>query len=178
MPVSRVERAIVEVAADIRPLRLGRVVDDAVAGKHTSYSRIGSCLSELARRGKPGVRALAGVLDERGGGYVPPESELEHALFAVLVKGGLPPPRRQVPLPGRGAVVGLADGAYVDERVLLEADGRRWHSRIRDLKRDHQRDAEAARVGWLTLRFLYEQIRYEAADVCATVADVLRTRAA
>lgn len=176
LPVSRPDRAIVEVAATFRSRRLGRVLDDAVAARLASYTGVARCLGDVARRGKPGVRRLGEVLDDRGDGYVPPASDLERALFDVLAAGGLPEPRRQVPLPGPGAVVGVADAAYVDERVLLEADGRRWHSRIQDLKRDRLRDAEAARVGWLTLRFLYEQVRDEPAEVCATVADVLRQR--
>ena len=61
-------------------------------------------------------------------------------------------------------------------RVILEADGRRWHTRIRDLAEDHVRDAEAARVGWETLRFVYEQIAEEPEEVCATVADVRAVR--
>ena len=61
-------------------------------------------------------------------------------------------------LPGTGAVEGVVDAAYPDCRLILEADGRRWHTRVDDLRRDHERDAEAARAGWQTLRFLYEQI--------------------
>jgi very-short-patch-repair endonuclease len=81
-----------------------------------------------------------------------------------------------MPLPGRGVAEGLVDAAYRDARVLIEADGRRWHTRMRDLKKDHVRDAEAARVGWLTLRFLYEQIVHEPDEVCAIIADVRSSR--
>ncbi|MGH9113554.1 MAG: hypothetical protein ACRDZN_14850, partial [Acidimicrobiales bacterium] len=56
------------------------------------------------------------------------------------------------------------------------ADGRRWHTRIRDLRRDHLRDAEAARAGWQTLRFLYEEICESPGEVVATAADVRRVR--
>jgi hypothetical protein len=38
------------------------------------------------------------------------------------------------------------------------------------------RDAEAARVGWLTLRFVYEQIMEDPVEVCAIVADVRASR--
>ena len=71
---------------------------------------------------------------------------------------------------------GLVDAAYCDVRLILEADGRRWHTRIRDLRRDHLRDAEAARVGWQTLRFLYEEIVGDPGNVAATVADVRLAR--
>jgi very-short-patch-repair endonuclease len=141
-----------------------------------SLAQISCYLRDVARRGKPGVRALGGVLDDRGPGYVPPHSELERKLFAVLEEGGLPEPQRQAPLPGRGAIEGLVDAAYPDVKVVIEADGRRWHSRVRDLARDHQRDAEAARVGVLTLRLLHEQIVGDPEGTCATVRDVLEAR--
>ncbi|HKE76919.1 MAG TPA: hypothetical protein VKB57_25080, partial [Acidimicrobiales bacterium] len=50
-------------------------------------------------------------------------------------------------------------------------------TRVAALRRDHERDAEAARAGWQTLRFLYEQVVHHPADVCAVVADVRAVRA-
>ena len=174
--VSRPERAVVDVAATMGARRLGDLVDEVVASKRAGFAGIAACLREVARPGKPGVGKLATVLDERGDGHLPPDSALEGALFAALSAGGLPPPRRQFRLPGRGAIDGLVDAAYPDTRVLIEVDGRRWHTRVRDLKRDHQRDTEAARAGWLTLRFVYEQIVHAPREVCAAVADVRAQR--
>jgi Transcriptional regulator, AbiEi antitoxin/Protein of unknown function (DUF559) len=174
--VTTAARAIVDVAAVVGPKRLGHLVDLAT-DRLTSVTRIAACAAELARPGKPGIGQLGAVLDARGPGYVPPRSELESRLFAALAANGLPPPVRQYPLPGRGAVEGLVDAAYPDVRVVIEADGRRWHTRVRDLRRDHQLDAEAARVGWQTLRFLYEEITDCPNEVAATIADVLRVRA-
>jgi Protein of unknown function (DUF559)/Transcriptional regulator, AbiEi antitoxin len=176
LPVSRVERAVVEVAGSMGIRQLGHVVDDVVWSRRTGLVRIGECLAQVARPGKPGIVKLARVLDQRSDGPVPAASELERSLFGALAAGGLPAPTRQMPLPGRGVVDGLVDAAYSDARLIVEADGRRWHTRIHDLKNDHLRDAEAARVGWLTLRLLYEQITRDPAEVCATVADVRSTR--
>jgi very-short-patch-repair endonuclease len=178
MPVSTVERTVVELSATRGSRELGKVADEVVVARKATYERIGACFKEVVRPGKPGMANLAEVLDARSDGYVPPHSELEAALFAALTAGGLPAPQRQFPLPGRGAINGLVDAAYIDSRVILEADGRRWHTRIDHLKRDHLRDTEAARAGWLTLRFLYEQIISDPGDVCAAVADVLAARQA
>jgi very-short-patch-repair endonuclease len=176
LPSSRPHRAVVEVAATVGRRRLGDIVDELLVTRRTSHDAIGACLARVARPGKPGVIVLGEVLDERGDGCVAEASELERALFTILGSAGLPLPRRQVPLPGRGALEGLVDAAYDDARVIIEADGRRWHSRVRDLKRDHQRDAEAARVGWQTLRFLYEEIMGDPGDVCAVIRDVCAVR--
>jgi hypothetical protein len=176
LPVSRAARAVVEVAATISERRLGDVVDDVIWGRRASLLRVSTCLRQVARPGKPGITKLARVLDARSDGPVPAGSDLERCMFGALAAGGLPAPARQTPLPGRGLAEGLVDGSYSDARVILEADGRRWHTRIRDLAKDHVRDAEAARVGWETLRFVYEQIVEEPDEVCATVADVRSAR--
>jgi hypothetical protein len=176
LPVSRVARAVVEVAATVSEPRLGDIVDDVVWGRRASLLRVSACLRQVARPGKPGVARLARVLDARSDGPVPAGSDLERSMLRALVAGGLPAPARQTPLPGRGLAEGLVDASYSDARVILEADGRRWHTRIRDLAKDHVRDAEAARVGWETLRFVHEQIADEPEEVCATVADVRAVR--
>ena len=178
LPVSRPARAVVEVAATLGRRRLGRVLDDLVFDRRTSYEDVGIVLAEVARPGKPGVVALASVLHDRTTASVPGDNELERALFAALLGAGLPQPVPQRALPGTGAVHGVVDAAYPDCRLILEADGRRWHTRVDDLRRDHERDAEAARAGWQTLRFLYEQITRDPEGVCAVVADVRAVRSA
>jgi hypothetical protein len=176
LPVSRAARAVVEVAATVGERRLGDIVDDVLWGRRASLLQVSACLRQVARPGKPGIAKLARVLDARSDGPAPAGSDLERSMFGALAAGGLPAPARQTPLPGRGVAEGLVDASYGDARVILEADGRRWHTRIRDLAKDHVRDAEAARVGWQTLRFGYEQIVDEPEEVCATVADVRAVR--
>jgi very-short-patch-repair endonuclease len=176
--VTSAARGVVDVAAIIGERHLGHVADEVLAARLASLAHISTCLKDVARRGKRGVRALGRVLDDRRPGYVPPHSELERALFAALAAGGLQAPRRQVPLPGRGAIEGIVDAAYPDVRLVIEADGRRWHTRVRDLARDHQRDAEAARVGWQTVRLLHEQIVGDPEGTCAIVRDIREARRA
>jgi hypothetical protein len=176
LPVSRPARAVVEVAATLGRRRLGLVLDDLVFDRRTTVDEVGVVLAQVARPGKPGVTALAAALDDRSASAVPGDSELERALFSALVGAGLPMPQPQRALPGVGGVTGLVDAAYPDCRLVLEADGRRWHTRVQDLRRDHERDAEAARAGWQTLRFLYEQITRDPDGLAATVADVRAIR--
>jgi hypothetical protein len=178
LPVASRERTVVDVASVLGPKRLFTLMDDVVTDRQTTDAKVGACLAEVARRGKPGVTKLASVLDERGPGYVPPASELERVFFAAVDAAGLPKPTRQLALPGRGAIEGLVDAGYVDVRLLMEVDGRRWHTRIRDIARDHLRDSEAARCGYQTLRFLFEHIVADPREVTGTIADVYASRAA
>ena len=108
--------------------------------------------------GRDGMSKLAEILDDRGPGFIPPASELERRLFRVSELAGLPAPIRQFPHPGRQVQMGWVDAAWREATLIVEADGRRWHSRVQDLSRDHWRDAEAARAGWQTLRLLWEHL--------------------
>ncbi len=176
LPVSTPARAVVELGATRDARTVGRVADDLVREGRTTYGRIASVLHELARPGKPGLVTVGRVLDERTGGFVPPASELERLLFGVIEAGGLPAPARQIPLPGRGPIRGIADGGYLDARTILEADGRRWHMRVEAARRDRERDAQVVRAGWVTLRFLYEQLVEEPEVVCAVIAETREQR--
>lgn len=180
LPVSKAARTVVDLGAVRGIGEVGRVADDLVRLRRTSYASINAALLRVARPGKPGIVTVGRMLDERGDGHVPPASELERALFATIDAGGLPAPGRQISLPGRNisGIKGIADGGYLDAMVILEADGRRWHSRLAAARADRERDAQAARAGWLTLRFVYEQIVDEPEEVCAVIADVRAQRLA
>lgn len=178
LPVSRPSRAVVDVSRHMGERRLRDLLDELIVGRIVTLDKVSACLAEVARPGKPGLAALAELLDLHGSDYVPPHSELERALFEAIATAGLPEPARQHPLPNRHSTDEFADGAYLDSMILLEADGRRWHTRIRDLRRDHTRDADASQAGWLTLRFMYEQIVATPRDVTDTIAAVRETRLA
>lgn len=177
IPVTSVPRTIVDLAAIWRRGRMGIVVDDADAAKVTSYTEIGTCLRSVARRGKPGVRLLATLLDERGPGHVPPASELEREFFAMVDRFGLPRPARQYPLPRNDGVTGLVDSAWIDRKVIVEVDGRRWHQRIANMKKDRDRDLKASGAGWLVVRPLHEHIVGAPEETARELTDILETRA-
>jgi hypothetical protein len=178
LPVSTPARTVVDLGATCAQAIVGRIADDLVRSGRTTYAAISSVLASLTRPGKPGLVSVANVLEERGDGYVPSASVLEDALFAALAAGGLPAPERQVPLPGRGAIRGLVDGAYRDARMVLEADGRRWHARVEAARRDRERDAQVVRAGWVPLRFVHEQIVGDPGEVCAVVEETRERRLA
>lgn len=176
LPISSAARCVVELGATCGVETIGLVADDLVRGGRTTYAAIAAVLADISRPGKPGIEKVARALDERGDGFVPPASELERRLFGALEAGGLPTPERQIPLPGRGSVPGIADGGYRDAQIVLEADGRRWHARVAAARLDRERDAQVVRAGWVPLRFVFEQITDAPQEVCAVVAETRVTR--
>ena len=172
LAVTTVPWTLVDVAAVASKARTRAALDDAIAARLTTVTEVGTCLAMISRRGKPGVVKLARLLDRHAKGPIPPRSVLERFLIDGLVAANEPLPRLQFPFPGRHPMPGCADGCYPDAKLIVETDGRRWHTRIADIARDRARDNEAARAGHQTLRFLHEHVVNDIDDVVATIREV------
>ncbi len=48
--------------------------------------------------------------------------------------------------------------------------------RLQDMRRDRERDAQAVAAGWVTLRFLYDQVVGDPGGVCADIVAARRVR--
>ena len=176
LPTTTVPRTIVDLAAVTGVERLSRIVEGALNDRRTTETAVGVVLGDVARPGKWGVRRLATVLARRAPGEPVPDSELERMLLSALRSAGLPDPVPQFSHPGRQPGKGRVDFAYPAAKLILEADGRRWHQRIADLKRDRARDNDAARAGWLTMRFMWEELESDPDDVGRAVVETLAHR--
>jgi very-short-patch-repair endonuclease len=64
----------------------------------------------------------------------------------------------QHPHPGRFVASGLVDRAFPEARLIIEADGRRWHERRAANLADLRRDRAAAVEGWLTVRYTFDDL--------------------
>lgn len=100
----------------------------------TTVQRLGMMLAETGARGRPGTALLRRFLAVRTEDYVPPESELEALLLAVLAGAGIPIPERQASVGGTTAPVGRVDFVYRPVKALIEADSRRYHSAWLDVQ--------------------------------------------
>lgn len=173
IPVTNEARTIVDLAANLRPGRLRAVVEDALAAKAVTLPDLSRCHQELSRPGKRGLRRLAAVLATLGPGPVPSATALEHHLLRVLRVGGLAIPVREHELPWRRDTPGRVDFAYPRQRVIIEVDSRRWHTRERDFEVDRQRDREAQLAGWDVYRFTWYDLRTCPDEVVATMRGAL-----
>jgi hypothetical protein len=152
IPVLSLRDTVFAVAASLDEGRLGRAVDELLAEGRLSVAELQERHLELAASRRPGLPRMRSVIEARSDeGYQPPESVLEELLYRVLDGPGMPVYERQPPLPWDATR--RADARLVGLPVLIEADGRRWHTRLADFDRDRLRDREAARHGFTTLRY-------------------------
>ncbi len=176
--VTSVPHTFIDLAQVVSEERLRIALDDLIRRAPTSLDQVRDRYSELAPRGGRRLSPLKAVLLRYGTAPPCTESELEHHLHAVLDDPRVPAIHWQAPFPGQQPGEQRVDGLIPDWSIVVEGDGRAWHTRVDDFERDRRRDAEAAAHGLLTLRFTWNQITHEPSWVRQTVIDAGAHRAA
>lgn len=168
---TRPARTLVDLAAVVHPGRTERAVDNCLAAGSVTFGSLHETFLDLAGRGRKGVAVMRAILGERDADYVPPASELE-ALFHELIRAaGLPEPVRQLDVGDSQGWVGRVDFAYPRIRLLIELDGRRFHSALLDRQADKRRDERLATGGW---RHVVRLSWFDIVHRRAEVLDLLR----
>lgn len=161
--------AVTTVLDCIRHMKLPDAVavcDSALRSRQVTLSQ----LAEGARRMR-GVRHAARV--RRALALCDPEcgSVLESALRVELVLAGLTGfSTQRVVHDARGRYVLRVDFCFELERLVVEADGARWHP---DPARDRKLDNRLMAAGWRVLRFTWAEVMHDPAAVLDLVRSAL-----
>ena len=168
IPTTRVARTLVDLAGVVPPQRVERAVDNCLAGGLVTFGLLQEAFTDLAGRGRKGVGCMRALLAARGPLYVAPASELEARFLELVARGGLPDPVRQVDLGDDIAWIGRVDFAYPDVGVVIELDGRRYHSSLLDREADARRDAALLAADWRdVIRLGWDDILHQPGEVVA-----------
>ncbi len=133
-------------------------LDDAIGDRLVTVEQLQERYLELAPSRRRGFALMRRLIEARSyDAFVPPASVLERLLYGVLDRPGMPRYKSQAPLPW--APDKRVDAMLLDAPVIIEGDGRRWHSRVEDFERDRERDRAAALHGYLTLRYTWTELR-------------------
>jgi hypothetical protein len=158
IPAVTVAQTIVDLAQVSSAAKVSAALSDRVGASPHLLDAVRDRYCELAPRGGRDLRPLGAILTRFGAGQPVERSALEAQLVKVLTGGGIPPIEWEAALPGCSSGQQRVDGLIHDWRLIIEGDGRAWHTRLEDFERDRRRDAEAAAAGHLTLRFSYHQL--------------------
>ena len=164
--VSCFEQVLVQLAGS-RPDLVRAVLHAGVDQDPRRLDRLLRHLDGLSGSRLPGLRGLLELAVDLEGDP-PTQSELERRLFDVLDEvRGLPSVQRQAPSPSPWSpgTRSMVDALVPAWRLVLEADGRRYHQRVADFERDRWRDAEAAVHGLHVMRFTHVRIRDDRAGI-------------
>jgi very-short-patch-repair endonuclease len=171
LPVTVPERALLDSAATLARRQLERALDEALARRLTSMTKLANLI--VIQPGHPGLGKLAAMVDGRRFPTVT-ESEAEERFLELMRAAGLPMPQTQVGMYGF-----RVDVYWPEARFAVEIDGLQWHNRTKkSFERDRRKqqvlqdhEIEVARTTW-------EQITEEGTQLVAHVSRRLALRTA
>lgn len=173
MAVTGVPRTFFDLGGLLRFREFDAIGESLVIAGRMDLDEFERITRRLARRGKPGSRAARDFLEIRAGSHRP-ATVLERKGRAVLASAGLPEPSPEFPIPW--APSRRFDEAYPDAAIAIEWDSRAWHEQRAAMASDRRRDREAAKRGWVVLRFTWEEVTQKPHEIAETVAALLRDR--
>lgn len=177
LPITNPVRTMFDLSSVTEIDQLRGMAQRALAARSVTVEGLAEILEALGRRGRPGTTRFRELLEEVSPGCVAPESVLEEKMITLLRASDLPMPALQLSLPWRSPVKGRVDFAYEDARVVIECDGRRWHTTMEAFETDRRRDNLAQLNGWRVLRFTWNDLTEAPARVLYQFAQALRLAA-
>jgi very-short-patch-repair endonuclease len=150
IPCTMPARTLVDLAAVLTYEQLRRATREAQAQRLVALPQLVETLARL--RPCRGAANLARIVAT---GPAPTRSELEDVVLDLILRGGLRHPDVNVPIRVGGRRI-VPDFRWPEQRLVVEADGARWHDGELAREDDAERQAllEAAgervlRVGWV-----------------------------
>ncbi|MEM9041770.1 MAG: DUF559 domain-containing protein, partial [Actinomycetota bacterium] len=172
IPVTGVERTLVDVARDTRPDRVTAAVDGALRDLLTTEDSLHRRVAVLRGPGRAGVgavvRALEGLEITQGG-----HSWLEREFLRIVADAGLPRPVTQAELARAGDHLVRVDAVFPGTRVVVEVLGYRYHRTASQMARDAQRTNALLAQGYEPYQFTYRQVVDAPHEVIATLRSAL-----
>jgi very-short-patch-repair endonuclease len=165
LPITSPARTVLDVSELFSSRGLGDVLEEAFRRKLVSAKELRDVINLYP--GRRGARLLAALLDECS------ESDFtyrgaERKLRALIKAAELPRPRFNLRMHGY-----QVDVAWLDQRLVIEVDSRRFHSSARQFETDRRKAARLTAAGFTVIRVTWHQLKYEPMAVVARIARTL-----
>jgi hypothetical protein len=172
IPVTTVARTLFDLAEVVTRRQLERSFDQAEIAEVFDLNAINDQLARNPTR--PGAKAVKGVLTEHYIGKTPTWSENEELLLSITRPLGIPDPdtNQFIVLDDGGPAI-RADFVWREQRVIVEADGRKWHLTKQRFEIDRVRDQRLAAAGWTVIRTTWRQMKYRPHELRPTLITLL-----
>lgn len=144
-------RTLVDLASLVDYRGLRRAVRQAQSDHLVNLSQLAEAMRRLGPR--RGIRNLRRILAT---GPAPTRSELEDVVLDLILAGGFAHPDVNKPLDLDGRRV-VPDFRWAEKRLVVEADGARWHDHRLATEDDAERQALLEAHGERVLRVTWEQ---------------------
>jgi hypothetical protein len=144
-------RTVYDLAAEIHPQRVARLLDTCHNRGLVSWPDLHRLVDDLGTRGLRGTTLMRELAAERPVGFRPPESRLEARVNEVLVRAGQRPMTPQVDLGDEDGWIGRVDLVHRPDRVALEVQSERFHGSLTDHRHDAVRIERLRAAGWIVI---------------------------
>lgn len=156
-------RTLVDLADVLSPRQLTRALNEARVQRLTTPD----ALTTLPTR-YPG-RRTSRLTPERAATLT--RSHLEDAFVRFLKRHRLPLPELNQLIAGHEV-----DAVYRAQRLVIELDGRQFHTTLRAFERDRDRDADLLSAGFSTLRITDQRLKHHEANEAERLREILGNR--
>lgn len=150
---------ILTLAAQLPQNRIEALVDECLLTGRSTVADFRNILDRIEGARLSGTARLrSAILDRHAEEYSVDATYLERLLEDLLSDSRLPRSVREHPLT-IGEIPSRVDALIPDWNVIVEADGRIWHTRVSDFDSDRARDNELAAMGYQVIRFTYSMLK-------------------
>ncbi|MBS1863251.1 MAG: DUF559 domain-containing protein [Actinobacteria bacterium] len=160
IPVTDPVQTLIDLATELRPLRLERAVNEADKLDLIDPETLRRALT--GHKGEPGVKTLATLLDRHT--FRLSDSDLEILFRPLALAAGLP-----LPLTKHWVLDYEVDFFFPDDGLIVETDGLRYHRTPAQQARAARRDQTHTAAGFRVLRFTHWQIAHAPDEVSAVL---------
>ena len=168
IPALAVPRLLVDLCGRIPDVDFVAALDDLLGpGDARLRSEIHARALAL-RRGRKTVDRLVALT--KPGAEAAFRSWLERHVAHLFAAAAVPPAGWNVEVHDTaGKLIGIGDAVWVEQRVVVELDGLRFHASAGQRQRDNRKDRRLAANGWLVLRYTWLDVSERPAEVVAEV---------
>ncbi|MCP3909991.1 MAG: type IV toxin-antitoxin system AbiEi family antitoxin domain-containing protein [Actinomycetia bacterium] len=173
IPVTSVDRTLLDVAAVVAPHKLTQMIDDALRRNLITFDALTACLVSHSIQGRNGAGPMREELDRRLSEEDVPLSAWSRAVAGLLTGHGLPDPRFEHRIETDSGFVAQVDLAYPDLRIAVELDSVTFHLRRERFTPDAGRRNRITNAGWHLLTVTWDMYAHQPGRL---VADVVAAR--
>jgi very-short-patch-repair endonuclease len=159
-------RTIVDLSPHLPGRARRELIERAQDRRRFHPTKIAASLALVPNR--RGARELRALLDLLQPDKDNARSHLERLFLKLVRSGRVPGPEVNYVIAGR-----RRDFVWIEQRLVVETDGYRWHSTRQAQQRDRRRDRELTSLGWRPVRFTYEEVAFEPDRVARELRSLL-----
>ena len=172
IPVTSVERTILDSAWYLAYPLIEQLYDSAVRQRLTTSVQMADCVGEFGKKGVRGRSKVLRVLDDRRhGGLL--GSPAETRILRRMRLAGIEEPERQYVVHLADGTVAVLDFAWPRPVKAVEIDGLEAHSNAKQLEHDLTRQNLLFEIGWKLRRFTGRAVYRNPDFVVAEIARFL-----